>query len=58
MCKICLCRYLKLFMARLFVLFLVEKCAACHRKSDFGWIGFTHFPLRIIKRAQKSLKRF
>ena len=27
--------------------FLVKKCVACqsHRKSDFGWIAFTHFPL-------------
>ena len=34
-------------MAGLFIVFLVEKCAACqsHRKSDFGWIAFTHFPL-------------
>ena len=34
-------------MAGLFIGFLVEKCAACqsHRKSDFGWIAFTHFPL-------------
>ena len=36
-----------LFMAGLFIAFLVEKCAACqsHRKSDFGWIAFPHFPL-------------
>ena len=36
-----------LFMAGLFIGFLVEKCAACqsHRKSNFGWIAFTHFPL-------------
>ena len=29
------------------VCLLVEKCAACqsHRKSDFGWMAFTHFPL-------------
>ena len=29
------------------LVFFVEKCAACqsHRKSDFGWIAFTHFPL-------------
>ena len=34
-------------MASLFIAFLIEKCAACqsHRKSDFGWIAFTHFPL-------------
>ena len=34
-------------MAGLFIGFLVEKCAArqSHRKSDFGWIAFTHFPL-------------
>ena len=49
-------------MAGLFIGFLVEKCPACqsHRKSDFGWIAFTHFPsclMRIIKRVQKSLKR-
>ena len=36
-----------LFMAGLFVVFLVEKCAACqsYRKSDFGKINFTHFLL-------------
>ena len=40
-------KILKLFMAGLFIGFLVEKWAGCqsHRKSDFGWIGFTHFPL-------------
>ena len=40
-------KILKLFMADLFIGFLVEKCAACqsHRKPDFGWIAFTHFPL-------------
>ena len=34
-------------MASLFIVFLIEKCAACqsHRKSDFGWIAFPHFPL-------------
>ena len=34
----------RFFMARLFIGFLVEKCATCqsHRKSDFGW---THSPL-------------
>ena len=55
-------KILKLFMAGLFIGFLVEKCAACqsHRKSDFGWIAFTHFPsclMRIIKRVKKSLRR-
>ena len=36
-----------LLMAGLFIGFLVEKCPACqsHRKSNFGWIAFTHFPL-------------
>ena len=40
-------KILKLFMAGLFIGFSVKKCAACqsHRKSDFGWIAFTHFPL-------------
>ena len=34
-------------MTGLFTGFLVEKYAACqsHRKSDFEWISFTHFPL-------------
>ena len=34
-------------MAGLFIVFLAEKCAACqsHRKFDFPWIAFTHFPL-------------
>ena len=34
-------------MDGLFIGFLFEKCAACqsHRKSDFGWIAFSHFPL-------------
>ena len=37
-------------MANLFIGFLVEKCAACHshRKSYFGWIAFTHFPLHLL----------
>ena len=34
-------------MDGLFIVFLVEKCVACqsHRKSNFGWIAFTRFPL-------------
>ena len=34
-------------MDGLFIVFLVEKCVAgqSHRKSDFGWIAFTRFPL-------------
>ena len=42
-----LARFLSYSWLSLFIGFLVEKCAACqsHRKSDFGWIAFTHFPL-------------
>ena len=42
-----LARFLSYQWLSLFIGFLVEKCAACqsHRKSDFGWIAFTHFPL-------------
>ena len=45
-------------MAGLFVVFLVKKCAACqsHRKSDFGWIAFTHFPLLNAYYKESSKK--
>ena len=45
-------------MAGLFIGFLVEKCAACqsHRKSDFGWISFTHFPLLNVCYKEGSKK--
>ena len=48
---------LLLFMAGLFIEFLVEKCAACQsRKSDFGWHRFRFSPCWM--RVEKSLKRF
>ena len=45
-------------MAGLFVVFLVEKCAACQnpRKSDFGWIAFTHLPLLNAYYKESSKK--
>ena len=51
-------KILKLFMAGLFVVFLVKKCAACqsHRKSDFGWIAFTHFPFLNAYYKESSKK--
>ena len=46
---------LLLFMARLFIGLLVEKCVACQsRKYDFGWHRF-HFSLSFM--MVKSLKR-
>ena len=48
---------LLLFMAGLFIEFLVEKCAACQSwKSDFGWHRFRFSPCWM--RVEKSLKRF
>ena len=45
-------------MAGLFIVYLVEKCAAyqSHRKSDFGWIAFTHFPLLNVYYEEGSKK--
>ena len=50
-------KILLLFMAGLFIGFLVEKCAACqsHWKSDFGW---NRVHLAWCIRGLKSLKRF
>ena len=53
-------------MAYLFIVFLVEKCAAfqSQRKSDFGCIAFTHFALlnsyykEGSKRSQAILMAF
>ena len=46
---------LLLFMAGLFIGFLVEKCVACQsRKSDFGWHCFRFSPCLIRKRSLKS----
>ena len=47
---------LLLFMAGLFIEFLVEKCAACQsQKSDFVWHRFHFSPCWM--RVEKSLKR-
>ena len=46
-----------LFMASLFIGFLVERCVACQsRKSDFGWHCFRFSPcwMRIKERSQFS----
>ena len=46
---------LLLFMASLFIGFLVEKYVACQsRKSDFGWHRFRFSPCLIPKRVEKS----
>ena len=50
-----------LFMASLFIGFLVERCVTCQksRNSDFGWHRFRFSPcLMRIKRGFKILKRF
>ena len=48
---------LVLFMAGLFIEFLVDKYAACKSwKSDFGWHRFRFSPCWM--RVEKSLKRF
>ena len=46
---------LQLFMASLFIGFLVEKYVACEsRKSDFGWHRFRFSPCLMRKRVEKS----
>ena len=46
---------LLLFMASLFIGFLVEKYVACQsRKSDFGWHRFRFSPCLMRKRVEKS----
>ena len=48
---------LLLFMAGLFIEFLVEKCVACQSwKSDFGWHRFRFSPCWMP--VEKSLKQF
>ena len=49
---------LLLFMAGLFIEFLVEICAACQswKPDDFGWHRFRFSPCWM--RVEKSLKRF
>ena len=48
-------RSLLLFMASLFIGFLVEKYVACQsRKSDFGWHRFRFSPCLMLKRVEKS----
>ena len=54
-----LARFLSYSWLVCLLVFLVEKCAACqsYRKSDFGWIAFTHFPLLnayYIEGSEKS----
>ena len=45
---------LLIFMAGLFIGFLVEKCVACQsRRSDFGWHRFRFSPCLIRKRSLK-----
>jgi len=46
---------LLLFMAGVFIGFLVQKCAACQsRKSDSGWHRFHFSPCLMQKRVEKS----
>ena len=46
---------LLLFMASLFIGFLVEKYVACQsRNSDFGWHRFRFSPCLMRKRVEKS----
>ena len=48
-------RSLLLFMASLFIGFLVEKYVTCQsRKSDFGWHRFRFAPCLMRKRVAKS----
>ena len=48
-------RSLLLFMASLFIGFLVEKYFTCQsRKSDFGWHCFRFWPCLMRKRVEKS----
>ena len=50
---------LLLFMAGLFIGFLVEKCVPCQsRKSDFGWHHFRFSPCLIRKRSLKVSSDF
>ena len=50
-----LCSCLCLFMASLFIGFLVEEYVACQsRKSDFGWHRFPFSPCLMRKRIAKS----
>ena len=45
---------LLLFMAGLFIEFLVEKCAVCQsQKSDFGWYRFRFSPCLIMKTLRR-----
>ena len=53
-------RSLLLFMASLFIGFLVEKYVTCQSwKSDFGWHGFRFTPclMRTCQKRVESLKR-
>ena len=51
-------RNVLLFMASLFIGFLVEKYVTCQsRKSDFGWHCFRFSPC-LMRRGLKSLKRY
>ena len=46
---------LLLFMASLFIGFMVEKYVACQsQKSDFGWHRFRFSPCLMRKRVEKS----
>ena len=48
-----------LFMASLFIGFLVEKHVACQsRKSDFGWHRVSFFTLLDTLKRVESLERF
>ena len=48
-------RSLLLFIASLFIGFLVEKFVTCQsRKSDFGWHRFRFSPCLMRKRVEKS----
>ena len=47
-----------LFMASLFIGFLVERCVACQsRKSDFGWHRFRFFTLLDAHKRGLERKR-
>ena len=47
-----------LFMASLFIGFLVEKYVACQSwKSDFGWHCFCFSPCLMRKRSRKRVKK-
>ena len=55
-CWKCICyQESLLFMASLFIGFLVGKYVACQsRKSDFGWRHFCFWPCLMLKRIEKS----